>query len=129
MKHARSDYEVRILSARTQLQADEVTEAARDVLAERRRQIEAEGWSASHDDGHMSGEMARAAACYALSSAGWKREALLEIWPVRQWVSMWFKPTGRRRDLVKGAALMIAEIERLDRLAALQAKSQPEGGE
>lgn len=27
----------------------------------------------------------------------------------------WWKPTNRRRDLVKAAALILAEIERLDR--------------
>src|SRR5690606_333611 len=38
--------------------------AARDVLAERRRQIEAEGWTPGHDDKHAEG-LACAAACYA----------------------------------------------------------------
>jgi hypothetical protein len=28
---------------------------------------------------------------------------------------MWWKPKDRRRDLVRAAALIIAEIERLDR--------------
>jgi len=32
--------------------------AARDVLAERRRQIEAEGWTPGRDDEQMSGQLA-----------------------------------------------------------------------
>ena len=36
------------------------------IAAERRRQIEEEGWSAEHDDDeHQDGELAMAAACYA----------------------------------------------------------------
>lgn len=40
--------------------------AVEDVLSEVRRQVEVEGWSADHDDAHDKGEMAGAAACYAL---------------------------------------------------------------
>lgn len=43
----------------------EMTKAAADVLAERRRQIETEGWTPEHDDRHNAGEMALAASCYA----------------------------------------------------------------
>lgn len=42
-----------------------MTTAARDVLAERQRQVSAEGWTPEHDDEHRSGDMARAAASYA----------------------------------------------------------------
>lgn len=83
----------------------EVTTAARDVLAERRRQIEAEGWTQEDDDKQTDSEMAHAAACYALNNAS--------VWP---YSISWWKPTDRRRNLVKAGALIIAEIERLDRL-------------
>lgn len=109
--------------------------AAADVLAERLRQVEAEGWTSEHDDAHSDRSMALAGACYAMFAAagdrarastempagltvhskrieGWA--AWLEIWP---WERSWWKPTDRRRDLVKAAALIIAEIERLDRAA------------
>jgi hypothetical protein len=36
-------------------------------------------------------------------------------WP---WLSKWWKPKDRRRDLVRAAALVIAEIERLDRASS-----------
>ena len=42
-----------------------------DVAAERRRQIEVEGWTPEHDDQqHAGGELAVAAACYVLNGAG-----------------------------------------------------------
>lgn len=94
-------------------------EAAKDVLAERQRQISTEGWTPEHDDTHINREMAQAAACYTLNAAGWKTEALRECWP-RAWASAWFKPTDQRHNLVKAGALILAEIERLDR-AALRA--------
>ena len=88
--------------------------ATRDVLAERRRQIEVEGWTPEHDDEHSAGEMAAAAACYALNAAGCGCE-VARNWP---WDGSWWKPSTARRDLVKAGALILAEIERLDRAAA-----------
>lgn len=44
---------------------DAQTAAARDVLAERQRQINVEGWTPEHDDQYTAGDMAAAAACYA----------------------------------------------------------------
>lgn len=91
-----------------------VTQAERDVLAERQRQISAEGWTPEHDDEHANGEMAGAAACYALAGIQhWAREqAIASFWP---WEKAWWKPTDPRRDMVKAGALILAEIERLDR--------------
>ena len=90
-----------------------MTAAARDVLAERRRQIEDEGFPAGYDDARISGELPSAAACYALNAAGCGAE-VARNWP---WGAGWWKPTTPRRDLVKAAALILAEIERLDRAA------------
>ncbi|HIE3878010.1 TPA: hypothetical protein ACXNGW_005609, partial [Pseudomonas aeruginosa] len=100
----------------------EVPQAWLDVQAERRRQITAEGWTPEHDDEHDNGEMARAAACYALagSSAPSDGTAALLVslaWP---WDEQWWKPSTARRDMVKACALGLAEIERLDRVAASQ---------
>ena len=108
-----------------------------DVMTERRRQIEAEGWTEGHDDEHTKGEMARAAATYALGAAvdspdravidQFGREGapyyVHSMWP-EGWAREWFKPKSRRRDLVKAAALILAEIERLDR-AMLAARPAP----
>ena len=100
------------------VKAEQVSAAARDVLAERQRQINDEGWTPEHDDEHNQGELAVAAACYAFHA---NREAskCAHSWP---WQMAWHKPTNERRDLVKAGALILAEIERLDR--AEQAKQQ-----
>lgn len=93
-----------------------LSNAINDIAAERQRQIEAEGWTPEHDDAHTDGELADAAACYALTPRVLNAAAMTEIhdrlWP---WNSSWWKPTDRRRDLVKAGALIVAEIERLDR--------------
>lgn len=93
-----------------------------DIATERRRQIEAEGWTAKHDDSHIEAEMALAAACYAVNTYNGTSvpERIQEMWP---WDLNWWKPTDRRRDLVKAGALIVAEIERLDRATT----ATPEG--
>lgn len=87
------------------------TAAASDVLAERQRQVTAEGWTPEHDDEYQHCEMAVAAACYIMADDD-PRADIPELWP---WPSEWWKPTDVRRDLVKAGALILAEIERLDR--------------
>lgn len=84
-----------------------------DIAAERRRQIEVEGWAPEHDDAHTDGHLTDAAACYALGPD--QMRAVWYLWP---WDRHWWKPTTRRRDLVKAGALIVAEIERLDRKAS-----------
>lgn len=99
-----------------------------DVAAERRRQVQEEGWTAKHDDFLLDdGSLAAAAACYANPMAVVVDGRGVEIgppnpetlplgWP-ENWVD-WYKPKSRRRDLVRAAALILAEIERLDRADA-----------
>ncbi len=104
-----------------------MTEAAISVLAERQRQIEKEGWTPAHDDEFKSAPLAVAAACYALDAAchsdvhvSWKarfNEAARSLWPFD---SEWWKPKSQRENLVRAGALILAEIERLDRAAAPQ---------
>lgn len=92
-----------------------LTDAARDVLAERERQVTAEGWTPEHDSKYRDNELPRAAACYALAFD--IRFSDLHVWP---WERSWWKPTDKRRNLVKAAALILAEIERLDRVTATE---------
>ncbi len=106
------------------LNPDDQTKALIDVMNERNRQVSEEGWTPEHDDQHVHNEMAKAAACYA-SFAGlsdytrsvdlYAPGSIFTAWP---WNPSWWKPSDRRRDLVKAAALLIAEIERLDRAEA-----------
>ncbi|HGT3093183.1 TPA: hypothetical protein ACM2XW_004522 [Pseudomonas aeruginosa] len=98
----------------------EVPQAWLDVQAERRRQVEAEGWTPEHDDEHADGQMAQAAG----SSAPNDGTAALLVslaWP---WDEQWWKPSTARRDMVKACALALAEIERLDR-AGISQSPQP----
>lgn len=98
------------------------SKAATDVLAERQRQIEAEGWTPEHDDQHKGGSMALAAACYAMSGSALNdrfcSETVGALWPWTGWDWKWWKPKEKRRNLVRAAALLLAEIERLDRTTA-----------
>ena len=103
------------------------------IAAERRRQIEAEGWSATHDDQYTSGQLASAAGAYAWVSGlddgmrKLRKDNPPACWP---WGSEWWKPGNRIRELEKAGALIAAEIDRLQRAeidAAIAA--QPIGGE
>lgn len=103
------------------------------IAQERQRQIEVEGWSAEHDDGHGSGEMAMAAACYAADRLIYTQHkyanqiVYTDPWP---WDDRFDKrpcdgnviipnntlPTKKRiHQLAKAGALIAAEIDRLQR--------------
>ena len=88
--------------------------AARDVLAERARQVSQEGWTPEHDDQHDGMELAFAASCYAVADEGEPPNA---VWP---WPIEWWKPRSHRENLVRAGALILAEIERLDRAARIE---------
>lgn len=102
-----------------EMESRTVTAAAADVLAERQRQVTAEGWTAERDDGYQNSELADAAACYAIHAhnQGFSTPA---HWP---WSQDWWKQTSPRRDLVKAGALILAEIERLDRAAGIKVEA------
>lgn len=108
--------------------------AARDVLAERARQISAEGYTPEHDDQHVNGEIAAMAAFYAMPDGA-------RDWPATETgygktfgeaikPDCWNAKTGyRRRELIKAGALVLAEIERLDRAAPrAQQPQEPRDG-
>ncbi len=98
--------------------AKPLTAAARDVLAERQRQISVEGWTPEHDDRHTTGALATAAGCYAMFTLAYPPGDPVSFWP---WSPSWWKPSDEsRRNLVKAGALILAEIERLDRAAQRQ---------
>lgn len=90
------------------------------IAAERQRQIESEHWTPDHDDAHDLGEMTIAAWCYAEHAVNQTRGHMnrprQSWWP---WSARWWKPSGDPiRNLVKAGALIAAEIDRLQRLAA-----------
>ena len=79
------------------------------IERERREQMTREQWSDVHDDTHRRGELARAAACYALVDLPIKGRPR---WP---WSCDWWKPKSRLRNLIRAGALIAAEIDRLVR--------------
>lgn len=104
------------------------TKAVNDILAERERQTGKLGWTPEHDDDHVKGELAAAAACYAVGAmlrvpmpaaniGPWSRSRKM-LWP---WAESDWRPSSARRNLVKAGALILAEIERLDRKEGCEA--------
>lgn len=107
----------------------DLSKAILDVMNERDRQWNEEHFDPAHDDRHVKGELARAGAAYAVHASytdkvrherteKWRNQPP-SVWP-QKWARNWWKPKDRRRDLVRAAALLIAEIERLDRRAEAQ---------
>lgn len=100
------------------------------IERERNRQITREGWSIKHDDKQNLDQLSWAAVAYVMpdpvmrfaeanmanshhaSSMCLSRECL---WP---WPATTYKPTphDRMRELVKAGALIVAEMERLQRV-------------
>jgi hypothetical protein len=104
------------------------------IAAERRRQIEVEGFDAAHDDRHDENDLAWAAVCYTAPKPVFKQVydengfRFVDPWP--NWDDYWDKRPRRangnligedrtRReyvcDLVKAGALIAAEIDRVMR--------------
>lgn len=100
-----------------ELEARSFNPAILDVVAERQRQQSVEGWMPEHDDEHCNGELAMAAVCYINETGTVNRNGGKPWgWP---WDASWWKPNARRRNLVKAGALILAEIERIDRAAGI----------
>jgi hypothetical protein len=102
--------------AEKERKAASMTAAARDVLTERRRQIEQEHIKPRLDDLYRHGQLAVAAGCYLLFSDAYPNAGE----PPPQWpfANPWWKPKDYRRDVLRAAALALAELERIDRAAA-----------
>lgn len=107
-----------------------------EIAAEREHQITTKGWTYEHDDEHIDSSLSQVAACYALhetkriyTSRKFPRdvgrsvgeniiihdiERVPVLWP-NSWHGSTWGTKDRRRELVIAAALLVAEIERLDR--------------
>lgn len=93
------------------------------IREERKRQITVEGWTSSNDVAYTEGELAVAAACYALPkriremhstelNVGENIKKIPNLWP---WEAKFWKPSEfRLRELVKAGALIAAEIDRIN---------------
>lgn len=90
-----------------------------DVMHERCSQLSEKGHAPEWDDTYTKGELVNGAIAYCDASVGEVTEedaadVGLLFWP---WPPETFKPRDKRSNLVRAAALIIAEIERLDRTA------------
>ncbi|TPW33221.1 hypothetical protein FJU08_01255 [Martelella alba] len=112
----------------------ETVKAMLDVIRERFRQIGEEGFTPADDDKYEGPDLARAAACmlsFALRDhVGILLQSRLNylipvLWPA-SWDWQWFKNSDYRRTLVKVCALLLAEIERVDRAEARKGKAGAE---
>ncbi|AZE47177.1 hypothetical protein C4K04_1487 [Pseudomonas chlororaphis] len=98
------------------------------VLAERIRQIQIHCFYPEQDEEFVDGDLAIAAACYATEAFAQATETegamriAPESWP---WMAVTWRPRDQRRNLVKAGALILAEIDRLDRAAASAQKEEP----
>ncbi len=118
-----------------------LSKAILGIIEERQRQMDVEGWTPEHDDEHSDGALADAGACYAMSEravalvddlflSATNQQRISEYpfgWPFD---AEWGKPKDRRRNLIRAGALIVAEIERLDRKTeALPGRSALNTGE
>lgn len=79
------------------------------VRLERMRQRLVEGYHPTADALLTSGQLSIAAACYALPPSRWRDVLHEHLWP---FVGK-FKPRGRKENLIRAGALIVAELDRL----------------
>lgn len=87
-----------------------------EFSSERGHQISVEGYDADHDDSHTQGEIALMAATYA-ALAGRSSVAAMYAWPWDEAMPKSLTSEPRRLLIIAGA-LILAEVERIDRAAA-----------
>jgi hypothetical protein len=100
----------------------------REVLDERNRQINSKGYDEHHDNVYTQNELIRAADSYVSNviQRGWvynennpekyQKEEVPEYFPFDD---CFWKPENPRKDLVKAVAMLIAELERIERMSKL----------
>lgn len=101
------------------------TRAVKDILSERFRQKNVKKYNEMNDDLYEQNELLRAAQSYLnhVVGRGWVydsenhskyvEEDVPDFFP---WENVYWKPKNPRQDLIRVAALIIAEIERMDRV-------------
>lgn len=91
------------------------------VAKERTRQIVEKGYTAEHDDEHMDGSIADAAACYAANTlflykptaVGGANGDLSHVWP---WELVYYNEDKTRKDqIITACAMLMAEYDRIVR--------------
>lgn len=93
------------------------------AMEERLRQINEEGFTASHDDCYTQGQLAAAAACYACIAEDVLQggKSALDGQPPAfcPWDDAWFKPSRNpKRNIEKAMALLVAQYAAIERAEA-----------
>lgn len=83
---------------------------AERISAERRRQVEQEGFDAAHDTQHSPHELKRAAMCYTVAEG--PNDPMPPEWP---WEARWWKPKDKVRNLKRAGALYLAAADAAER--------------
>jgi hypothetical protein len=96
------------------------------IVAERQRQLLEEDYGPEHDDQHVNGELLSAGMAYLLHAV---MSTFVNFpppfWP---WEKKWWKPgPDAERNLVKGCALIAAEIDRRRRANGTEGTKEPKG--
>lgn len=88
-----------------------------DVSQERTRQLTKLGWTTEHDDSSEgNGNLAYAAAAYAVAAAHRANPEIRVSSPTALWPWEEYKMSGNQKEcLAKAGALVLAELERLYR--------------
>lgn len=88
------------------------------IADERQRQVDQEGWTIAHDDEFEEEQLSLAAASYAMPDRRRKFLSTRNIPHFFPWRFEFWKPSpdNRIKELIKAGALIVAEIERLQRL-------------
>jgi hypothetical protein len=90
------------------------------IWKERERQVEKEGWTPEHDAHATDGSLGLAAACYAAGERIYVADSsdgnFAGVDPAWPFAPEWDKrgKHDRKRQLVIAAALIVAELERLE---------------
>lgn len=97
---------------------------AKEAADERLRQVSEEGYSTSHDDLYAAYELVYAACAYASHQPS---KEILDRGPIGlrnlssepplwwPWRAKYWKPRSHRENMVRAIALLMAEVERIDR--------------
>lgn len=118
---------------------DRTSDILCEIEAERIRQIDMERFTVAHDDAHDARELARAAGAYVqhyferqwlipgavTPEAGlrvYRGDSAPDCWP---WDEECWKPKNPRRDLIRAIALLVAEVELMDRKSQATQRLNP----
>lgn len=88
-----------------------------DVVSERQRRVEVEGWTPDRDTGLHAGNLASACSPYALIAAAplmGGKDTPIEAPPLLFRFEAEWNAITARRDMIKALVLECAELERMD---------------